>query len=194
MKILKQNLLKTIIGAGLATIPLASRAQAIQKMDDSSERVVSIGASYALDTPRGMQNYGATIKYGFIEEVFDESGKFRGMANIDLYGAISNTQVKNQHSQSYGLGGTLKFGAGWNKVLLTASKGYCVVINSDKTYSFMDKYGVGAMWQTGNYTRLYCDFIFWGQHLASSGEISLPYKKSIEIGIIHTLHRSQNSR
>ena len=183
-----------MIGAGLATIPLASHAQAVIKMDVSSERTVGLGASYALDTPHGMQNYGAVMQYGFIKEIFSAPGGFRGMGNINLYGAISNTEIENKNTQSYGIGVALKFGVGWNNVLLTMSKGYLGVMNSDKICSFVDKYGAGVMWQTGNRTRLYCEFIFSDRHMGPLKEGVLPYKKSIEAGIIHTLYRKQNTK
>ncbi len=50
MKILKQNLLKTIVGAGLVIAPLSARGQANSNMDVFSDRVMfAVSKGYSLD-------------------------------------------------------------------------------------------------------------------------------------------------
>lgn len=185
MKRLKRNLLKIVISGGLATIPVASHAQVSHKTVAPADKTISIGGMYALDTPSNIKNYGALIQYGVMEEVFSYWGNFCCMTSIGVQGAVSNTHIENRNVQSYGIGLKLKFGAGWNRLVLTASKKCMVEIDSDKSWAFMNNYGAGVMLRMGNYTHLYSDFIF----SKSQYESMSPRIKSIEFGIIRILSR-----
>ena len=193
MKILKKNLLKTIVGAGLVIAPLSARGQANSNMDVFSDRVIGGGVTYTIN-PIGKYNFGTTVNYGFLEQVHGSKSRFRGMAMIGLRGAVSNTNINNKNIQSYDVGFGFKFGMGWDKVLLTVSKGYSLDITSDKSRYFTDSHSLGLIWQIGNYTRLCGDYILSKNQIVYDKKHSEPYKHSVEIGIIYTLYRNEKSK
>jgi hypothetical protein len=191
MKILKKNLLKTVIGAGMVLAPATAHAQAVSRLDLSSERFVGGGATYTLNMAPGTYNAGVILNYGLLEEVCDDNGGFRGVAVLNAYGLANNSYINNKNMQTYGAGFVFKFGAGWKGIALTASKRYMLAMNRDKSYLFANEHALGGMIRVGEYTRLYGDFVISEQRQVLNEKT---YKHMVEIGIIHTLRRDQQGK
>ena len=194
MKLIKRNLVKTVIGAGLAVCPFTARAQANIKLESWTGQAVGVGATYSLNMPAGAYNAGGTLSYGFVKDVFGSGGNFHGMAIMDVRGAVSNTGVEENNTQIYELGTDIKVGMGWRNILLTVSKGYVVGITSAKESFVAGDYGAGIVCCIGNNTKIYGDFILIMEHIGLNKNNFLPYKNKVELGMIYTLYRRQNSK
>lgn len=189
MKQSKHNLLKAVLGVGLAIAPLSAKAQNTYYLKSAVDVVTGGGVSYALGVPVGVYDVMLYGDYGVKSKVFANKNNFHGFAMVVADGAVSNRYYDGNHSRSYKIGGVLKAGCGYHRFSTAAGKGLVLAWNRDEGIQFINTYSLGVLVDIGRYTQIYADYVWAADAMAEANKRNL--NQAICVGVLYTLRRTE---